>query len=140
MGTFTYQGAVETLLRAVPELESAYEREVKSWQGDKPGAYIVFEDLVHRFMVPLLRLDRETGVLERMFGLFEQMAASEDREAVNLLWVAELEFLIGQPELLQSAWRYMGPRTKAMAREAAAVYRCEANLPQDDPGPGECRR
>lgn len=132
MNTLTYQGAVDALLEAVPELAPAYAREVESWKDEKPGAYIVFEDLVHELLVPLLKSGQGKEVLKRLFGLFEQMATSEDREAVNLLWVAELEFLIGQPEQLRTAWAYMGPHTKALARTAAAVYRCEANLPQDN--------
>lgn len=132
METITYQSAVEALLKEIPELIPSYSREVEAWQDEKPGPYIVFEDLVHAVLVPLLRSGRDAEVLRRLFGLFEQMAASQDKEVVNLLWVAELEFLISQSELLRSAWDYMGPRTKALAREAAAVYRCEDTLPRQD--------
>lgn len=131
MDTITYKGAVDALLEAVPELVPAYACELESWKDEKPGAYIVFEDLVHALMVPLLKSGRDTEVLKRIFALFEQMAVSGDKETVNLLWVAELEYLIGQPELLRSAWPLMGPRTKGLTREAAAVYRCEANIPHD---------
>jgi len=127
--SLNYNNVDEELLKILPELRPLYDRELESWKGQKPGQYIIFEDLLRSYILPLLDSRENDEVMRRIFGFFESMAESEDIQVVNLLQVGELEFLITRSPLLSMAWRYMGEKTKALTRETAKIWHYEKNLP-----------
>ena len=62
---------------------------------------------------------------------FEQMARSSDIRVANLLQVEIFERLVREPNRLATAWKFMGPETKKIARDTARIWRCEENLPEE---------
>jgi hypothetical protein len=133
MQKMTYATVATALVDAVPECRKIGEIELK-WWGEAPPSpdpYTVLGFALRPLLTQLLSESPDEEMLRRIFTFYEQMANSQDIEVVNLLWVSELEFLIGKPDLLSRAWRYMGERTKALTRETAKVWRSEQNLPTE---------
>jgi hypothetical protein len=59
------------------------------------------------------------------------MARSADVQVVNLLQIEIFEWLVGDSARLATAWKYMGPETKKLARRTAQIWHREENLPKD---------
>jgi hypothetical protein len=117
------------LLKAVPELQERYRRELDLYAGEVPGQYVVFGFVLKPYLRNTLASHLSPPILKRVFSFFEEMATSLDIEVVNLLQVGIFETLVGEPNNLATAWRYMGEETKKIACETARTRRCEQNLP-----------
>lgn len=130
LSALTYSDVIEKLMAAFPELGEAYRKWIDSWGGEEPGPYNTWGELFSPFFRGLLRSERDSGTLKRIFAFFEEMAGSGDIQVVNLLQVDELEYLTGMPGLLSRAWSYMGEKTKSLTRETAKIWKCEQNLPK----------
>jgi hypothetical protein len=50
---------------------------------------------------------------------------------VNLLDIGVFRSLVGDRDRIATAWQYMGPETKDIARKVARVHRRDQNLPGD---------
>jgi hypothetical protein len=81
----------EALLEALPELRPCYERLFDDWDnfgGEPPGQYIVFPDVLGRFIEILLTLPEDTAgrreLLQRAIDLGEEMLQASDREVRSL--------------------------------------------------------
>jgi len=127
-----YEEVNSALLAAVPEIKERYDKSA-TWQaevGGHPGQY----EVVGAMLQPLLKGELDTGrnpaLLRRIFEFFEQMACSSDVEVVNLLQVGIFENLVGYPNRVATAWKYMGPETKKIARETARIFHREDNIPR----------
>lgn len=123
-----YNAVVSSLFHPIPEAKNAYD----AWQmpGD-PLPYIVFSFLEGSFLKPAVNSGHAAELLGRIFQFFEHMAASSDIEVVNLLYVGLFEAWVADAMTLERALKYMGPETKALAREAAHRLRCGHNLPSE---------
>ena len=130
MNPLTFDKVNDALLSVLPEFQERYEREVNWWHGpEPPGQYTVFGFVVKPFVQQLLDSDDKPALLKRIFDFFEEMARSSDIQVPNLLQIEIFEWLVGDPERLVNAWKYMGEETKAVARRTARTLRCERNLP-----------
>jgi hypothetical protein len=131
MQKMTYDTVVTALVDAIPECRKTRATELK-WWGEAPpppDPYTVLGFALRPLLNQLSSESLDEETVRRIFTFYEEMANSQDTEVVNLLQVSELEFLIGKPDLLSRAWRYMGERTKALARETAKIWKSEQNLP-----------
>lgn len=132
--SLNYSNVDKELLAAVPQLEERYKEEAQ-WQhdvGGKPGQYDVVCFVLKPFLRELLDRDESLNLLQRLFDFFEQMARSSDIQVPNLLQVGIFESLVGEPKRLVTAWKFMGPETKKIARNTARIWRCEENLPEKE--------
>lgn len=114
---------------AVPEVQEHYPSLV-SWHPN-PGLYTLFDSVLRPVMSPALDAGTDVALLKRIFDFFEEMARSSDIQVVNLLQVEIFERLVGEPERLATAWKFMGEETKNIARRTARIRHCEDNLPKD---------
>jgi hypothetical protein len=132
MERLSYENVGDALLSTVPEIRTRYDEEFRDWGDERPGQYLLFGLVLNPFLFPILETGGEgkEEILTRTFAFFEKMAKSSDLEVVNLLWVEELEPLVTKPHALSRAWRYMGERTKALAKETARIWKSEQNLPE----------
>jgi len=132
MQDLTYGSVVSALMQAVPECHNTYKAELGWWGAEPPppDPYTVLGFALRPLLTQLSKDKVDENIFRRIFGFFEQMAKSNDIQVVNLLQVSELEFLVGEPDLLSRAWKYMGERTKALARKTAKIWKCEQNLPK----------
>jgi hypothetical protein len=133
MNVLTFENVSDALLSALPEFQERYRRELSWWQGpEPPGQYTVFGFVTKPAVRDLLGSNKEPALLKRIFDFFEEMARSSDIQVPNLLQIEIFEWLIGDPERLATAWKYMGEETKTVARRTARTLRCEQNLPRGD--------
>jgi hypothetical protein len=107
---FKYEDAVEALLEYVPALQDGYERERSRSHPDPPGAYIVYEDVLRPHLVHLLT-DEKAEALSQLFDFVELLANSTDERLHDLVRIAVLTPLVGEPGL-KKAKRCMGPTTR----------------------------
>jgi hypothetical protein len=128
MNDITYNNVDELLVAAVPELAEARMAVLERCKGEHPGQYTVFPAL-HPLVDPLIDSDSAEGLLRRLFGYYERMALSKDSQVVNLLWLAVLEHLLGNPDRFAKAWRYMQPATRKCARRLARMRDCDNLVP-----------
>lgn len=131
MAKISYPEVLTELLSALPEIQPRYEKDawlLSDWQG-APTLYSVFGLVLKPFLTETLELNEDSSLLTRIFEFLEGMASSRDPEVVNLLGVGVLENLLGYPNQIARAWKYMGPETKKLARKMARASRREANVP-----------
>jgi hypothetical protein len=98
-----------------------------------PGPYPLFEEILKPRVTELLQDGADEESLQHIFSFYEEMARSQDEEVVNLLWKSILEPLIYDKKLIAEAWKYMGEKTKDLARQIASRRGWEENLPATDP-------
>jgi hypothetical protein len=130
--TLVYENIEVLLLARLPELRAPLERTFGSYydlKTEMPEAYPVFEDVLQEFVFDLLDLGGDDPLLPRIFAFLEEMANSSDRNVTDLLGIAILEPLVSQRNRLESAWRYMGHKTRELARETARAGGWQQNLP-----------
>jgi len=130
MNDLTFDKVNDALLSVLPEFQERYKRELSWWQGpEAPGQHTVFGFVAKPAVRELLASNDEPALLRRIFDFFEEMARSSDIQVPNLLQIEIFEWLVGDPERLATAWKYMGEETKSVARRTARTLRCERNLP-----------
>jgi hypothetical protein len=121
----TYDGIQSVLLDRFPELSQRVERTFGSYYdlaNELPDAFPVFEDVFQEWLFELLDADKNDSFAKaRAFSFLEEMASSEDKKVINLLWISILEPLVLNRERLARAAGCMGQRTRQLAREAARV-------------------
>lgn len=130
-GAFTYAEFDRALTDAIPEMRAQVENTLEQVKaGGSPQPYAVVVLALKPFLRKLLDQRTDAGLLQRIFDFLEEMACSPDIEVVNLLQVGIFQSLVGEPDRLAAAWKYMGEETKTIARATARTYRCEHNLPE----------
>lgn len=136
MTAITFDNLTEKLIEAVPELRPAYEAELGWWRDERPGQYIVYEDILNPYLASLLDLEGgEEEPLRRIFAFLEMLANHErDPEVPNLVQVAIIEPLLDTARLAK-ARRYMGGAMLRLTDDLEARWaRARASLPPaDDP-------
>ncbi len=126
--SLTYDRVEQAMKDAVPEVQDKYPA-LLSWYSD-PDPYTLFAFVLKPVLKPALKSE-DSLVLLRIFRFFEQMACSSDIKVPNLLQIQIFEWLVGEPENLTTAWKYMGDETKNIARRTAQIRHCEDNLPEE---------
>jgi hypothetical protein len=133
--TLIYKGIENVLLARFPELGELLEKTFGSYydlKRETPGAYSVFEGVLQESLFKLLDTREGEPSISRIFSFLEEMANSHDKEVVNLLWIAVLVPLVFKRERIRRAWKYMGSRTRELAREIARSRGWQENLPPDE--------
>jgi hypothetical protein len=130
--TFVYSNIRDVFLKRFPELWERIESEYGPYYNLKhqlPGAYPLFEDILQERVIELLKSGADADSLRRIFSFYEEMAKSKDEDVLTLLWISIMEPLVYDKKLIAEAWKYMGEKTKNMAREIAGLRAWEENLP-----------
>jgi hypothetical protein len=111
-------GEVEKrLFEAFPQLVALHQTEFKDWvdwDTERPGGYLVFATVVVPYLVGQLDEPGDGHTLADLFSFFEEMAASDDPEVVNLLKLEVVQKLVRDSEHLAKAEKYMGHRVRKL--------------------------
>jgi hypothetical protein len=119
----------EDLLREFPELLPAYEQLLQEEGVEKPGQYVIFEDMFARYIQQLLAAvpgsirDRK---LQAIFDFIDRMLA-EGGEVENLGYVGMLEWQSN--EWMQAAKPFMGTNAEAALDKYDGEWRARIRKP-----------
>lgn len=106
-----YEQLDQELLKSIPELGPLYDKEMEWWKDEKPGAHIIFGDLLNPFLHWLLEEGVNQALIRRIFIFLEKMANSSDVRVQEVVAVTVLEALMDKKIILEKAKEYMGQST-----------------------------
>jgi hypothetical protein len=122
-----YASIDEELLRAFPELSPASQALNAEWRGEKPGQYILFEDVFARYIERLLAASASQARDAKLHSIFQfvEHMFSSGGEVENLAFVGLLE---GRSAAwLQAAKPHLGPRAEAALDAYDADWRIRSS-------------
>lgn len=125
----TSQNLVEQLRLAFPEIEDRYLEELRSWNGEFPGNYNVFAFVFKPFLQTELAREHNDDFLVRFCGFMEQVCTSQDKEAINVLWLKIFKLLLADAATVKRLWPFMGASTKANLADAALRWGMVRSVP-----------
>jgi len=128
-----YENIGYVLLERFPELQERAGKD--DLKAEAPLAYPLFEIFFKEFFFELLETNRDNPLLSRIFSFLEEMSDSPDRDVTDLLGIAILEPLVFNRDRIRCAWKYMGKKTKNLARENAYSGGWQDNLPPGEATP-----
>lgn len=104
------------LIKEIPEIKQYYDEELESWD-EKPGQHNIFGNVLNPFLIELLRINKNSDLIKRIFYFLEKMAVCNDLLVREVLGCTVLERLGDDKVILQKAVKYMGEKTKKMSSE-----------------------
>ena len=122
-----YATVDKDLLRAFPELSPASQDLNANWRGEKPGQYILFEDVFARYIERLLVAPASQARDTKLHSIFQfvELMFSSGGEVENLAFVGLLE---GRSAAwFQAAKPYLGPRAEAALDAYDANWRTRSS-------------
>jgi len=128
-----YENIGYVLLERFPELQERAGKD--DLKAEARLAYPVFEIFFKEFFFELLETSQDDPLLSRIFSFLEEMSDSPDRDVTDLLGIAILEPLVFNRDRIRRAWKYMGEKTKNLARENAYSGGWQDNLPPREATP-----
>jgi hypothetical protein len=128
-----FETAHLNLLEALPELVPAYDRlclDCANFEGEPPGQYTVFSDLLGVWLEVLLRMSADTSgrdeALSRATGFGENLLSCDDQSAREVAMDSYADAFIS-PSRREEARRFGGPALLARLDEYFSDYRGEAD-------------
>ncbi len=110
----------EQLRAAFPELEVSYQARVDAYRGEGlPSAYEVVGFVFKPRLKEEVAKGEITEFLRRSALFIERVFSSGDSEAINVVWITILEWLIFEPKPLHLLWPVLGSKSKAGIEDAA---------------------
>lgn len=106
----------ENMQKFLPSTKKVYSESINKY-GEVLET-VVIEDI---FMPPILALlseNKDSQLLESMFEYFEEIVNSGDLHLINVFSITVLEMLGNDKEILETAKKYMGTKTKILQIEA----------------------
>lgn len=106
----------ENMQKFLPSSKKAYSESINKY-GEVLET-VVIEDI---FMPPILALlseNKDSQLLESMFEYFEEIVNSGDLHLINVFSITILEMLGNDKEILETAKKYMGTKTKILQIKA----------------------
>lgn len=79
---------------------------------------IIIEDVFMPEVIKLLRKDEDIELLNRIFSYFEEVSLCKNEELLNTFTITVLEILGNDKQILATAQKYMGSKTKELQVEA----------------------
>lgn len=125
----TAQNLVEQLRLAFPEIEDRYQEELRSWSGEFPGNYNVFGFVFAPFWEAELARENNNDFVVRFCGFMEQVCTSQDKDAVNVIWLKIFKVLLADAATVKRLWPFMGASTKANLADAAIRWGLVRRVP-----------
>lgn len=79
---------------------------------------VVIEDIFMPDIIKLISDNKDINLLEDIFNYFEEVSSCKDKHLINIFSTTVLEILGNDKQILKSAQKYMGPKTKFLQIEA----------------------
>lgn len=107
---------IENMLSFLPSARDEYFKSVERY-GEVLES-IIIEDIFMPKVIELLYANNDFILLNRIFNYFEDVANCGEEYLINLFTVAVLEVLGNDKSILDTAIKYMGPKTKQLQLKA----------------------
>lgn len=120
---------VERLRLAFPEIEDRYQEELRSWSREFPGNYNVFAFVFKPYLQAELARENNNDFLVCFCGFMEEVCSSQDKDAVNVVWLKIFKLLLADPAIVKRLWPFMGASTKANLADAALRWGMVRSVP-----------
>lgn len=117
----TYDNVSDVLVEYIPDLEEAYQGELRWWGDQRPGPHVVYGDILNPHIDRLLRSDDEAK-LRQVFEFVEMLAGNPDSRVQELVAVTICEHLGSDAERLGAARPFMGPLTERYSRDVEQFW------------------
>ncbi len=114
---------------AFPAIEDRYQEELNSWKGEFPGNYNVFAFVFNPFLRIELARAHNDHFRVQFCGFMERVCLSNDKEAINVLWLKVFKVLLADAETVKALWPLMGSATKANLADAALRWGLIRSIP-----------
>jgi hypothetical protein len=112
----TLENASEKLVEYLPELKEAYDKERQGWDNQKPGAHVVYGDILNAYIIDRSKVG-DAGALSRAFHVVEMLATNADVLVQEIAGASIVEYLRGQKRVLKAVRPFMGPATLELLRK-----------------------
>lgn len=106
-----YEDLSALMVKAIPEVAQAYEKELHWWKDEKPGQHIIFADILVPHIVSLLEKGDRDEELKRVFEFLELLANHPDEHVQEVVHNSICEPICSNEVALQKSKKYMGPAT-----------------------------
>lgn len=112
----TTKNVIEKMLDFLPTTINDYMRHIEKY-GEVLETVVV-EDIFMPEIIKLLQMDDNIELLTNIFNYFEEVSDSGDEHLLNTFSVTVLEILGNDKTILETARKYMGPKTIQLQIEA----------------------
>lgn len=117
MSDIVWEKLGEKLPEAVPELAKKYDEMLKDWAPERPGAHVIYGDLLNPYLLSLLEVGEQDDQVRRIFRFIERLAGDPDPRVREVVQVTICERLGDNPKALDAAKSYMGDHTRRLSDE-----------------------
>lgn len=107
---------IENMLSFFPSARDEYLKSVERY-GEVLES-IIIEDIFMPKVIELLNINNDLILLNRIFDYFEDVANCGEEYIINLFTITVLEVLGNDKFILDTAIKYMGPKTKQLQIKA----------------------
>ncbi len=107
---------LKRMLEFLPSTKVAYRRSIEF--HEEVLETVIIEDIFMPEITKLLKEDTNIELLESIFNYFEEVSLTDDAHLLNIFSVTVLEILGNEREILETARKYMGPKTFELQIEA----------------------
>ena len=127
---YCYEKPGEALTAIVPELRQQYKELIKWYDGEFPGAHVIYGDVLNPFIDTLLdeigtsdERPETKEILRRIFAHLETLSEDPDKQVQEVVAVTVCEYIGGHKERLFKAKGFMGPKTRKISEEVEDYWR-----------------
>lgn len=113
----------DQLTIAVPALSEQYRKMLGDWEPEKPGAHVVFGDILNPYLMSELATEHDIPGLKSIFDFLETLAKCPDVRVREVVQVTVCERLGGDKTALKKAYPYMGQATRMLSDKTERFWR-----------------
>jgi hypothetical protein len=112
-----YDDLTRLMLTEVPEARLGYERERRWWGREKPGAHVLFGNVMVPILINALDSGTQADLLQRAFRFVEHLAGHQSQAIREIASQSILEPLADEKNRIMRARPYFGPQTLRLVND-----------------------
>jgi len=106
-----------------PEFREKISQIEEFWYPDEIPSHVLYGDVLNKFLFDLLKENKNTELIKRVFSFYEDLANCPDTRVQNLLQITLLEYLWDDFAVLSQAHKYMNFKTRELSNELQIYFR-----------------
>ena len=115
--SISYDALADLLMKSVPQISEACNREIAYWTDENPGPHILYADILSPYICEKLRsISDAKQELSEIFEFLENLAADPNTEIGDVVALSVIDPL--RNSLARDHWiDFLGPAMKKMLKE-----------------------